>query len=216
MTQPPPTAPPIVPPPAPQPPPASTAPAAQPAAPADPGFPANTPLEQMNADQREAYWRHYARKHEDRAKAFGNLTPEQLTELREKAEKHDALELELGTTAEKAAAKAAQEAKDAARGEYQPALITAKLDAAAARAGVSEEDLAKAVEFVDTTKFLAADGTVDTDKVQAFIATITPAKGTPPPPGPSSRGQGHRGTSTPGVGSVAAGRDLYAETHAKK
>lgn len=143
----------------------------------DTGFPANTPLEQMKPEQREAYWRHHARKHEDRVKALGNLTPEQLTALREKADKHDALELELASEAEKAARKAADEAKTATRAELEPEVISAKLDAAAARAGVTEEDLTKALAFVDTRKFLAENGKVDTDKVKAFVATIAPDRG---------------------------------------
>jgi len=169
------------------------------AAGADKGYPEGTPVEQMKPEQQAAYWKHHARKHEDRAKAFGTLTPEQLKELQDKAKKHDELELELGTTADKAAAKAAQEAKDAARSEFEPDLIAARLDAAAARAGVSEEDLAKAVEFYDPKKLLTADGKVDTDKVKAFIATIAPAKGTGTPRlGPSGGGTGNRQTATPG------------------
>lgn len=171
-------------PPAPEPP---TPPAAEPD-----GFPANTPLEQMKPEQREAYWRHHARKHEDRVKALGNLTPEQLTALRDKAEKHDALELELASEAEKAARKAADEAKTATRAELEPEVINAKLDAAAARAGVTEEDLTKALAFVDTRKFLTDDGKVDTDKVKAFVATITPDRGTQPARrGPSATAHGN-------------------------
>lgn len=159
------------------------------AADADKGYPNGTPVEQMKPEQQAAYWKHHARKHEDRAKVFGALTADQLKELQDKAKKHDELELELGTTAEKAAAKARQEATDAAQAENQPQVISAKLDAAAARAGVSEEDLAKAIEFVDTKKFLAADGSVDADKVKTFISNIAPAKGNPQK-GPTVHGHG--------------------------
>lgn len=178
-----------------------------PPAPTDPGFPANTPLEQMTVDQREAYWRHQARRHEDRNKALGGVTPEQLAELREKAQKHDALELELGSTADKAAAKAAEEAKTATRAELEPEIIAGKLDAAAARAGISEEDLAKAIEFTDTKKLLGADGKVDPEKIKAFIATITPATGTSTTrTGPSPTGSGPRPPAklAPGDGARAA------------
>lgn len=166
------------------------------------GFPASTPLEQMTSDQREAYWKHQARKHEGRVKAFGDLTPEKLTELQEKARRNDELELELGSTADKAAAKAAQDAQDKTRGEFQPQLIQARLDAAAARAGVTEDDLTAALEFVDTAKFLGADGAVDTDKVKAFIATIKPAISA------SAGGFGRTGPSSSGLGhhQAAAGK----------
>jgi len=157
---------------------------------ADLGFPADTPLEQMKPEQREAYWKDKARKHEDRVKSLGNLTPEKLAELQEKAKRQDELELELGTTAEKAAAKARQEAEAEARATLQPQIIQGKLEAAAARAGVSDEDLAKAIEFVDTTKFLASDGSVDTDKVKAFVSTITPGRGNQQQKGPVVHGHG--------------------------
>lgn len=172
----------------------------------------------MTVEQRANYWQSYARKHEDRVKALGGITPEQLAELQTKARRQDELELELGTTAEKAAAKAAEEAKAAVRGELQPALITAKLETAAARAGVSEEDLAKAVQFVDTTKFLATDGSVDTDKVKAFVATIAPAMGNQQQQrkGPTVTGHGS-GSGAPGGGLAGlSGSDLYDRLHPKK
>lgn len=61
------------------------------AAPKPSEFPADTAVKDMSADQQAAYWKHQARKHEDRAKAFDGLTPEQvrknaadLEELRKK------------------------------------------------------------------------------------------------------------------------------------
>lgn len=182
------------------------------------GFPENTPLEQMKPEQREAYWKHQSRRHEDRVKAFGGLTPEKLAELQDKAKKHDALELELGTTADKAAAKAADDAKAAARAESQPVLIKARLDAAAARAGVSEEALASAVEFVDTTKFVTANGEVDADKVKSFIATIAPDKGDQQQQrrGPSPTGQGKRPGGDTGKANVESGRERYLAKHPAK
>src|SRR5690349_19240148 len=50
-------------------PPAPTPPVPTPPAPTDPptGFPADTPLTEMTVEQREAYWKHQARKHESRA-----------------------------------------------------------------------------------------------------------------------------------------------------
>lgn len=210
----PPPAPPAPPAPAP---PAPPTPPAPPAPPADTGFPANTPLEQMTGEQQTAYWKHHARRHEDRVKALGNLTPEQLAEIRTKADAHDALQLELGTEAEKQAAAAKAAATAEADARYRPLLVQAKFEALAA-GRIEPEKLATILEPLDLSKFLATDGTPDTDKVKAYVDGIAPAMGTPPPPrpGPSSGGMGYRGTSTPGAGSVAAGRDLYAETHPKK
>jgi hypothetical protein len=201
MTQPPAPAPAPSPAPAPAP---APSPAPAPPPPADSGFPANTPLEQMSGEQREAYWKHYARRHEDRVKQFGDLTPEQLKELREKAERHDALEAELATDAEKRAKQAADEADAKARAEMQPQLIAAKLETAAALAGVAEADLQAAVEFVDPTKFLDANGKVDADKVKTFVDKIKPATGNGknPPKGPTVVGHGAGGPATPPAGSA--------------
>jgi len=183
----------------------------------DPGFPANTALEQMTVEQRESYWKDKARKHEDRVKSFGKLTPEELTELRAKADKHDALEFELGSEADKKAAQARKDAEQAADAKYQPMLAeTAFRIAIGDRRTQDEVD-----EFIgdlNLPRFLTDDGRVDTAKVLARVDQFAPATGTAPPrkPGPSSNGMGYRGNSTPGAGSVAAGRDLYAETHPKK
>lgn len=46
--------------------------------PKGPEFPADTAVKDMTSEQQTAYWKHQARKHEDRAKAFDGLTPEQV------------------------------------------------------------------------------------------------------------------------------------------
>ncbi|MGP9727894.1 hypothetical protein [Glutamicibacter sp. AOP3-A1-12] len=43
----------------------------------EPAFPADTAVKDMTADQQAAYWKHQARKHENRVKEYGTLTPEQ-------------------------------------------------------------------------------------------------------------------------------------------
>lgn len=181
--------------------------------PADPGFPANTPLEQMNAEQREAYWKHQSRRWEERAKPFKDLTPEKLAELQDKATKHDKLEYDLASDHEKALADARTAAEAAAAAEYLPQVISARLEAAAARKGVDGEALAKALEFVDHEKFLNDQGAIDADKVQSFVDGIAPAKGTQPK-GPSLTGHQTPGGSGRGS-SVAAGREMWAERHKK-
>lgn len=177
------------------------------------GFPEGTPLEQMTVEQQANYWKHQARKHEDRVKAFGGLTPEQLTQLREKAEKHDKLEYDLASDHEKAVTDARTAAAAAAAAMFVPQIVNAQLDAAAARKGVSGEALAKALEFVDHEKFLNDDGAIDAAKVQSFVDGIAPAKGTQPK-GPSLTGHSAGGGSGRGS-SVAAGREMWAERHKK-
>lgn len=182
----------------------------------DNGYPANTPVEQMNAEQQAAYWKHYARQHEARVKQFGKLTPDELATLREKAERHDALENELASEADKRANAARAEALNEAASQYLPKLARAHLEGAAS-GRVDGETLSKALEFVDMAKFIN-DGDVDTDKVRAFVDSIAPATGTPQHQqrtGPSSAGQGNRAPATarPGeAGRLAAQQRGFIKT----
>lgn len=84
-------------------------------APADRSFPQGTPLEQMTTEQQVAYWRHHARKHEQRAAQAP--TAEQLAELQAKAARLDEVERAQMSELEKATAKIADlEAKVTAAG----------------------------------------------------------------------------------------------------
>lgn len=201
----------------PQPTPVPSAPPAP--APADRGFPDGTPLEQMNAEQREAYWKFQARKHEDRVKAFGGLTAEQLTELREKAARADALTEDLSSATEKAINEAKRNAGAEAAAKFVPQLVRAEFRAelkGRVPADQLDERLNTILEPLDSSKFLTDAGDVDTAKVTAFVDGITPATGnpapTPPPRGPSPSGLGHRPGSSASP-SVASGRELYASRH---
>jgi hypothetical protein len=190
-----------------------------PPAPADLGFPADTPTAEMTGEQREAYWKHQAKQHETAwKKRAGDLTPEKLQELRDKAKKHDELEYELGSDKEKAVADAKRDATAAATSTYLPRLVSAEFRAEAA-GRIAPERLATILEPLDMSKFLTSDGDVDTAKVSAFVNGIAPDTGagnpTPPrKPGPSSTGQGNRGGSA--SPSVASGRELYLARHPRK
>lgn len=193
--------------------PAPPAPAPQP----DRGFPENTPVAEMTVEQQAAYWKHQSRRHEDRVKAYGGLTPEQLAELRTKAERADALDFELMSDKDKAVSEAAQNARWAAEAEIMPRLVDAEFRAAAA-GRIEPDKLATILEPLDKSRFLTDNGDVDTDKVNAFVDGIAPDRGTEPPPrrGPSPAGHGRRDSSaTPGQ-SVASGRELYRSRHPQK
>jgi len=183
--------------------------------PADTGFPANTPVAEMNVDQQAAYWKYQARRHEDRVKAYGGLTPEQLADLRKKAEQHDALEFELMSDKDKAVAEAAQQARWAAEAEITPRLVNAEFRVAAA-GRIEPDRLATILEPLDLGKFLTDDGDVDTAKVSAFIDGIAPATGNHTRRGPSPEGHGRRDSSALPERSVAAGRDLYRARNPQK
>lgn len=156
--------------------------------PANLGFPADTPVKDMTIEQQAAYWKHYARQHEERAKPFKDLTPETLQALREKADQHDALERELMSDKDKAIA----EAKDAATAEttakFAEKLVKAEFKSAAA--GRLDADRLNAILApLDLTKFLDKSGDVDEEKVTAYVDSVAPVKA-PAQRGPSSTGLG--------------------------
>jgi len=196
----------------------------------DRGYPANTPIEQMTGEQREAYWKFHAHKHEERVKSFGDLTPQALAELRAKADKQDATEYELSSASEKAVADAKKATQDEADATYRPLLAETAFrvaigerNARAAEADrKSEDDVSEFIGDLNLSRFLTDAGHVDTAKVLARVDQFAPATGTQQNQqrrGPSPTGQGNSSgnqRSAPGTGSVSAGRDLYAETHPKK
>lgn len=155
-------------------------PPAPPAAPSEPAYPANTPLEQMTAEQQAAYWKAQSRKHEDRSKAFGALTPEQLAELRAKADRQDALEAEMSDGLTKAVAEAKKATASEADAKYQPMLVETAFRIAIGDRKTPEET-ADFIGDLNLTRFLGSDGQVDTAKVLARVEQFAPATGTRSP-----------------------------------
>lgn len=165
------------------------APQGDPQQPADPGFPADTPVKDMTPDQQAAYWRDKAQKHEKLWKAV-EVTPEELTALREKADQHDALERELMSDHDKAVQEAREAARLEAQAEFATELVTAKFESASA-GRLDADRLAKILAPLDLTKFLDAKGKVDGAKVQAYVDDVAPKSTVPAPRGPSATGLGH-------------------------
>lgn len=155
----------------------------------DKGFPADTPVAEMTAEQQVAYWKAASRKHEGRAKAFDGLTPDELAELRDKASKHDALEHELMSDRDRAVADAKKAAESELSSKFLPKLVAAEFRAAAA-GKVAADKLAAALEFADMGKFVKA-GEVDAEKVAKFVESLAPSAPAAPK-GPSSFGLGAR------------------------
>jgi len=133
-------------------------------APTDAGFPADTPLEQMTEGQRTAYWKHYARKHEDAVKAY-KLTPQQVAELQAKAEQFENDKL---SADEKTLKAAKQEAADAAKGEFLPKLQRAEVKSIAAEI-LKGDALKTFLSIVDPAAFVGADGEIDESKVMGAL-----------------------------------------------
>lgn len=133
------------------------------------GYPLNTPLTEMTVEQREAYWKHRSRKHEDAWKSVSerNLTPEQILENQKEL---DTLRQAQMDDHEKAIAAAKKEAAADAAREYAPRLARAAVESALARAGVPAEQIDGEVRWADLSKFLTQKGEVDADKVTEFAS----------------------------------------------
>lgn len=173
----------------------------------DKGFPADTPLVEMTVEQREAYWKHQARKHENTVKSRADYDT-----LAEKARQFDELQRQSLPADERAR----QDAVEAARveGEAQarralaPQLVRAEFRAAAP--GVETDKLEAFLEDLDLSKYLKDDGTVDTARVTAKAALL-------PSTNPAPQRQSFQGYSRPsGASSVAQGRELFAARRGPK
>ena len=181
-------------------------------------FPENTALTEMNPAQREAYWKHKARLHEDRSKA----TAAELAALKPRAEQYDALEAASRTEAEKAVAEAEKRGRDAAKAEteaaaretYGRALVAAKFEVALA-GRLTPEQVTTLVSGLNVAGFLAADGMPDQARITEYVAAIPVGTPTPPAGGKTPDLGGGR-TPPPPTSGIAAGRDLYAQRHPKR
>lgn len=182
-----------------------------PPTPDDKGFPENTPVAEMSPGQQAAYWRHQARKHEDRAKAAP--TAEELAELRAARDERDQLRQELMTESEKAIEAAKQEGRQAAAAEFGERLVAAEFTAAAAGRQVNLDAL---LTGLDRSRFLK-DGEPDRDAIKAFVDAIAPAEPQQPPVPPRGPDleQGYR-TPPTNKPTTASGSDLYAAWAGKK
>jgi hypothetical protein len=171
------------------------------------GFPEGTPLEQMSVEQREAYWKHHARKHEDAVKSMGDYQS-----LKDKASQYDALVAASQTEQERAVEAAKAEGRTAGKAEVTPLIVRTEIKAQAALAGMTDAAALKALtDRLDTTTFLNDKGDIDPDEVEKYVKSIV----TKPAATQSvSLGQGR--TRTDVKPSVANGRQLFAESRGKK
>jgi 3-oxoacyl-ACP reductase-like protein len=195
----PPAAPPAVPPaPAPAPPAAPAAPAGtEPAE--DLGFPANTPVAQMDAPAQANYWRHQSKVQQRRYEALG-VSAEQVEELRRKATEFDTLTAASQTDQQRAVAEAEARVRAEVAAQYATQLVDVSITAAVA-GRMPADQLATALAPVDRRWFLTADGAVDAEKVTAYATQLAgaaaPVRSTPP-----NHGAGFR-TAPPPSGAAA-------------
>jgi hypothetical protein len=165
------------------------------------GYPANTPVENMNVEQQAAYWREQARKHEKawQGKLGRDVTPDayadQIAEL-------ERLRGEVGTETDRKISQARKEERAAVAAEYGPRLVRAALGGSLA--AMAEADRAELLDTINPAAFLTPEGEVDTAKVQTFVTKFVPGAATAPngagtaPSGHvADHGGGRRGTTMP-------------------
>lgn len=133
------------------------------------GYPDDTPLSEMSVEEREAYWKHRARSHEDTWKKVRerNLTPDQVLEMQQRLDEADREKM---TEHQRQVDDAKKTAASEAAANLTPQLVLAKLETAVARRDPSldVDAVAAKVEYLDLTRFLNDNGAVDTDKVTAW------------------------------------------------
>lgn len=172
-----------------------------------PKFPANTPVKDMTPEQQAAYHLHQSRKHENRAKAFGEWTPEKINALVQERD-------QLKTSGQSDADKAIEAAREEGRAEVRSQLVRVNATHALEKALTGRVPEASALLGLDVTKFIV-NGQVDDAAVKAWVEDHSEEA----PKGQQKKnpdfGQGNRGDAGGSGKSVAAGRDLYAERHKK-
>lgn len=133
---------------------------------------------------------------------------------KEKAEKHDALEAELGTETDKKVHAAREEEQKNARATFGTRLVKATFKAEA-KGVLTSEQLDGLLEDLDLTKYLDDDGDVDEDKVAQKIKKIAPKGDTQDDrrgnSGGRGLGQGNRPPANvkPGEAGKAAAQKRY-------
>lgn len=173
---------------------------------ADKGFPEHTPVAAMTPEQQAAYWREQHKVEQRKRAAYGNLTENELAELRRKAEELDTLTAASQTDQQRAVAEAEARTRAAVRAEFAGKLVDASITAAVA-GRVPGEQLATTLAPLDRSWFLTEAGDVDPDKVAAYASQLAGAAAAPvPPTSPPNHGAGYR----PGVApsGADAGREM--------
>ena len=176
----------------------------------DPGFPANTPVAEMTAEQRAAYWRAESKKHQKIADSY-TKTGVSAEDVRAFADKRE----QDRQAAMSDADRAAEAARAAGRAEAETSHLTSAVEAQVAAMTMRPgEDFAAAtarvkgaLEFVDVRRFVDENGVLDANKIQTFagsLGTSAPAEAPQPGGDPLTRVlMGHQ-PPAPSSGSVDA------------
>lgn len=171
------------------------------------GYPPNTSISAMTADQRAAYFEEKARTEENRRKDVLRLTGgkygddlkadmEELARLREEKMSDSEKAVETAKTQVRT-----EVAREMAADNVRTAFTLLLPD------DMPEDQRTEALEVLNLEAFLTADGKVDTAKVRTHAMKLAPAKDTGTQ---RDFGQGRRGTGSEKAG-VSAGAAMFAE-----
>lgn len=147
-------------------------------------FPEHTPLASMTANQQSEYWRHKARRHEDRVKGMSDYDT-----LKETAAKYSQLVAASQTEQERAVAEATRQGHATALKEFGGQLVEQWFRVHTA-GRLPEESVNALLSGLDRTQFIDANGNVDAVKVQTFVNSIVPAARPATVPAPAGAGPG--------------------------
>ena len=170
------------------------------------GFPANTPVADMTAEQQAAYWRTQSQKHEGRNKDLLAITGGRYgDDLRNELAAAEAARRDKLSADERAVEDARAQAREEATREFGPRSVRAAFNLLLGDMPQQERDAE--IDLLDLSKFLNSDGDVDTDKVRRLADKIAPAdKGQGNQPRNYGQGKHTRGQTS----GVAAGAEMYA------
>jgi hypothetical protein len=184
----------------------------------DLGFPKDTPLAEMEAPEREAYWKHHSKKHESAKKnlerVLDGLKPEDVTELKEIKGKYDAL-VANSTTDQTELANAVAAAKEDGikeeRARVAPYLLDLEIKSVLGDR-YDAERMKTVLGKVKTSDFFTATGDVDTESVKGYFDILFPAAVAPVAPVKKTREihGGHTSTKDTSSGG-SAGKSLYEQ-----
>lgn len=167
------------------------------------GFPANTPLAEMSVEQREAYWKDKARKHEQRANDRADYD-----DLKAKADRLDEIERENESEKDKAVREAREKAAKDVRAEIEAETVQAMARMALRSRGVKDEEITSFVTETNLSAFVSDDGQVDDERLLARVDRYAGTAGGQKWPG---TGQDRRGGAV-----KESGSDLYDRLYGSK
>lgn len=128
------------------------------------GFPTDTPLSEMSVEQREAYWKDKARKHEQRANDRSDYD-----DLKAKADRLAEIERASESATDKAVREATERAQADTRAAVRQETVQAMARMALRAKGVKDEEITSFVTETNLSAFVSDDGQVDDERLMARV-----------------------------------------------